>query len=217
MNEPAEFDPVEEHSEPQQQAVLRPRAAGVPLSAGASRHDQQLPAEAANQRFDPPPPPFASEEDEPPNAPEFPSLQRAAGFVRTALPLLQRLLPLLDGNFATVVGNLIAARANAQAARASSKVDLTTIEEGLAELRSQQHSLRLELTEQNLSLKAVEDRVVTIRDTTSRNILEQQEAIEDLKAAAKRVTVIAVIALLLAAAGLTTVVVLILKMKKMIP
>jgi hypothetical protein len=144
-------------------------------------------------------------------------MQRAAGILRSALPLLQRLLPLLDGNFATVVGSLLSARANAQAARSSGKVDLGPIEGGLAELRSQQHSLRLELTEQNLSLKTVEDQLQTVREVSSRNMLEQQEALEDLRALAKRVMVIAVIGLLLAAAGLATTLALFLRMKKLLP
>lgn len=215
MNEQPEFDAREEHAEPQQQAVERPHGNGTPLSIGVSRHDQQSAAQEQRQ-------PFLSQEEaraskqESAQAPEFPGLQRAAGFVRTALPLLQRVLPLLDGNFATVVGNLIAARTNAQAAR-SSKVDFAPIEDGLAELRSQQHSLRLEMTEQNLSLKAIEDQLAMMRDATNRNMLEQQEAVEDLKAAAKRATVIAVFALLLAVGSLATTALLILQMKKMIP
>ena len=144
-------------------------------------------------------------------------MQRAAGILRSALPILQRLLPLLDGNFATVVGSLLASRANAQITRSSGKVDLGPIEDSLAELRSQQHSLRLEVTEQNISLKAVEDQLQLVRDVTSRNMLEQQETLEDLKALGKRVTVIAVIALVLAAAGLTATLALFLRMKKMLP
>ncbi|MGH9561678.1 MAG: hypothetical protein ACRD3S_09515 [Terracidiphilus sp.] len=216
MNEPADFNAPEDHAEPPQPAVVRPRTAGSPLSAGANRHDQQDPVEENRQRFDPRQAPQAPEE-EAANAPEFPSIQRAAGFVRSAVPILQRLLPLLDGNFATVVGNLIAARTNAQAARSSSKIDLTPIEDSLVELRSQQYNIRLELTEQNISLKAVEDQLQTVREVTSRSMIEQQEALEDLKAAAKRVTVIAVIALLLAAAGLATAVALFLQTKKMLP
>jgi hypothetical protein len=212
MNEHEEFDASEEHSEPQQPTVVRPRGAGAPLSPGASRHGQQPSPEEPRQRFDPPQP-ARQRDEEPANAQEFPSLQRAAGFVRSALPILQRLLPLLDGNFATVVGNLIASRANAQAAR-SSKADLTPIEDGLAELRTQQHSLRLEVTEQNLSLKAIEDQLAMVRDVTSRNMLEQQESLEDLKALAKRVMVIA---LLLSAASLAATVALFLRMKKMLP
>lgn len=144
-------------------------------------------------------------------------MQRVASVLRTALPFVQRLLPLLDGNFATVVGNLLSSRANAQAARSSGKVDLTPIEDSLAELRTQQHSLRLEVTEQNISLKAVEDQLQTVREVTGRNMLEQQEALEDLKALGNRIKVIAVIALLLAVASLATTVVLFLKMKKVLP
>lgn len=212
MDEHPEFDPREEQSEPQQPAVVRPRTAGAPLSAGASRHNEQTPVAEHRRQFlsDEPPHP----DEEPTQAPEFPSLQRAAGFVRSAVPILQRLLPLLDGNFATVVGNLVAARTNA---RSSNKVDLTPIENGLSELRFQQHTLRLEVTEQNILLKAVEDQLAIVRDATSRHMLQQQEALEDLKASAKKAMVVAVIALLLAAGSLATVVVLILRMKKVLP
>ncbi|MGB0062851.1 MAG: hypothetical protein WBP85_00260 [Terracidiphilus sp.] len=216
MNESADSNETEEQSELEQQPAVRPRTAGAPLSEGVSRPGAQSPAEESRQRFVSHQPARVPE-GESAKAPEFPGVQRAAGILRSALPLLQRLLPLLDGNFATVVGNLLASRANAQAARSSSKLDLSPIEDGLAELRSQQHGLRLEVAEQNIALKAVEDQLELVREATSRNVLEQQETLEDLKALGNRIKTIAVIALLLAAASLATTVALFLRMNKMLP
>jgi hypothetical protein len=218
MNEHADFDLIEEHAEDpgSAEALLpqgaRPRAGGAPLDAERDRHAAQSSAEESARTFASPRVGHGSEV-EAEKASEFPSLQRAAGILRTALPVLQRLLPLLDGNVATVVGNLLASRAN----RSSSKVDLKPVVDGLAELRSQQRRLRLEVTEQDVALKRVEDQIETLRAVSSRTLLEQQEAIDDLRASAKKIGVVAVMALLLAAAAFAAALAIYLRMNKAMP
>jgi hypothetical protein len=216
MNEPEEFIPSDDPGEPQQSTVLRPRVVFPPRTEETMRHGAQFLPEDDDETFAPPEPRHAAEK-EPPDAQEFPAIQRAAGILRTALPFLQRLLPLLDGNVATAVANLLGVRGNSQSSQSSSRLDLTPIQEGLAELRSQQHSLRMEATEQNISLKRVEDQLETLRAVTSRNILEQQEVLEDMKALGNRIKWMAVIALLLAAASFAMTVALFLRFKNGLP
>lgn len=212
MNEYDDFDETEEQAEAEQPAVVRPRAVGTSLSAGMS---QRVPPSSAEERARPvEAPQSAHASEEPAETAEFPGIQRAANFVRAAVPILQRLLPLIDGNVATAIGNLLASRSHPQSARSGKGIDLAPLEESLAELRSQQHSLRMEATEQNISLKRLEDQLETLRAITSRNLLEQQESFEDMKALGSRMKWIAVIAVLMAAASLAMTLVLFLRFKK---
>ena len=109
--------------------------------------------------------------------------------------LLQRLLPLVDGNSGTAVANLLAQR---QRLRPRVRVDLAPIEDSLAEIQTQHRALRDQVTEQNTSLKRVEDQLEMVREATDRNTLEQQELLEDLKTVGSKVNLVALIAIGLA-------------------
>jgi hypothetical protein len=151
-----------------------------------------------------------------PGAAQEPSgLNRAAGLLRSALPFVQRLLPLLDGNVVTAIGNLLMPHPHPQ--QHVAKLDLTPVEDGLTELRSQQHSLRLQVSEQNTSLKRVEDQLEMVREATDRNTLEQQELIEDLKALGNKVKMVAIVALAFAAICFLMTLALFLHIKKVLP
>ena len=114
--------------------------------------------------------------------------------LRVALPFVQRILPLLDGNIATTVSNILTPRPQpAPAPPPPPKVDLAPIQEGLAQLKTQQIELRDQITEQNSSLKRVEDQLEMVREATDRNTLEQQELLEDLKSVGSKVNIVAVI------------------------
>jgi hypothetical protein len=182
-------------------APSQPRAIGSPLSMGASSR-QSFPSEqgSVNRLTSPAAPgrtlPGAT------SAEESSSLQRAMGLVRSALPIVQRLLPLLDGNFATAIAGLVAPRPHSQSAPPAPKVDLAPLEEGLTELQTQHRSLREQVSEQNTSLKRVEDQLEMVREATDRNTLEQQELLEDLKSFTHKVKVVAAIMLLLLAASI---------------
>jgi len=154
------------------------------------------------------------------------TLQRAAGVIRHAIPVVQKLLPLLDGNFGTVVSNLLHPPAPAPTTAlavpppAPPKIDLapvlTPIKENIAELKTMHSELQLaqkelqtsnielrdRISEQNTSLKRVEDHLELVREATDRNTLEQQELMEDLKAMGSRVNVVAAVAIGLLAISL---------------
>jgi hypothetical protein len=91
------------------------------------------------------------------------------------------------------VANLLAPRPPAPAPPAN----LAPLETGLLDVQTQQRKLREQVIEQNASLKKVEDRLEMVREATDRNTLEQQELMDDLKSARRKITVFAVFALLL--------------------
>jgi hypothetical protein len=216
MNDFDNFDAIKEHAEELQAAAARLRAVGSPLSTGVSQRALRPAEEGKAIRFTAPPPSRAL-----PEAPAEPArssgVQRTVNILRAALPLVQRLLPLLDGNVGTALSNVISPRPQPPAAGSSGRPDLAPIEDGLARLRSQQNSLRLQVTEQNTSLKRVEDQLEMVRESADRNTLEQQELLEDLRAFGKNVKIIAILALVLAAAGFFMTLALLLRMYKVLP
>ena len=215
ISEPDSIDLGEEQQETPEPVALRPRPVGSPLSTGVSRRAVPSAQEGSGSRATPPPPGRAFGQ----SSEESSSAQGAASLVHAVLPIVQRLLPLFDGSFASTISNLLAPHAqhHLDEPPASAKLDLAPIEDGLAELRSQQHGLRVQVTEQNTSLKRVEDQLEMVREATDRNTLEQQELLEDLKAYGTKIKVIAVVALVLAAGGVVMTLALYLHMKKVLP
>jgi len=117
-------------------------------------------------------------------------VQLTVSILRSALPFVQRLLPLLEGNIVSAITGLLAPRVQPQTPQPSVKLDLEPIEDGVTELRSQQRSLSIQMTEQNTSLQRVENQLEMMREATDRNTLEHQ-----------KVKSIAIVALVLAAVG----------------
>jgi hypothetical protein len=106
------------------------------------------------------------------------------------------MLPLLDGNIGTAMANIL----NPPPPPAPPKphvppVDLAPLEAGVAELKTQQLELKAQVSEQNSSLKRVEDQLEMVREATDRNTLEQQELLEDLKSVGGKLNLVAIIAL----------------------
>ena len=133
------------------------------------------------------------------------TLQRAAGMLRHAIPIVQKLLPLLDGNFGTAVTNILTPPAPAAPPPPSAApvlVDLTPIKESFAQLQTLHQDLHVQIVEQNSSLRRVEDHLELVREATDRNTLEQQELLADLKAMGSKVNVVAAIAIGLLAISL---------------
>jgi hypothetical protein len=123
---------------------------------------------------------------------ESPSaMQRTAGFMRTALPLLQKMLPLLDGNVASVVASLLAPRPQGPA------VDLRPVEGALGKIHTEHVELRKRVEDQNTSLKRMSDQLDLVKESTERHTLEQKEVAEDLHKLRKRVTIFAWVGLAL--------------------
>jgi hypothetical protein len=216
MNERDRFDLSEDQAEALRVTATHPQAAGPPLPTRMNQHAAHPSAEE-NANRSTPPPPGRTVETESAEAAQSPGVQRAVSILRAAVPFVQGLLPLLDGNVGSALSNLIAPRSRPQAAAPSAELDLAPIEDGLAQLRSQQHNLRLQTVEQSMMLKRVEDQLETVRQATGRIALEQQELVEDLKAFGKSVKIVAMVALVLAAASFFMTLAIFLRMNKLLP
>jgi hypothetical protein len=176
----------------------RPRAVGSPLPTGSGSLTS-LSASSSEQRRPIGVPPngraLATRSAVDPDGPS--GLARALGALRSALPFVQKILPLLDGNIGAAVSNMLIPHHHP--APPPPPVNLAPIEDGLAELQTQQKALRDQVVEQNSSLKRVEDRLEMVREATDRNTLEQQELLENLKGMGNKVNIFALIALSLLA------------------
>jgi hypothetical protein len=153
--------------------------------------------------------PGSTNEDEPSGA------QRAINAFRTVMPFVQRLLPLLEGNVLTAISNVLTPRP--QAPPPAPQVDLAPLESSLAELQTEHRGLREQVTEQNASLKRVEDQLEMVREATDRNTLEQQELLEDLKAFSGKLKVVAVIGIGVLVIGVVLNLILFLHIRRVLP
>jgi hypothetical protein len=176
--------------------------------AHPDHHESHFPAHAI-----PPERALANQSSLPAGKPS--GLERAAGALRFALPLVQRLLPLLDGKFDAAPSNAFSPPQ--QRAPEPPSVNLAPIQDGLADLRTQHRALRDQVAEQNASLKRVGDQLQQVREATDRNTLEQQELLEDLKKVGSKVNIIAFIALTLLGAAFALNVVFYLQFRHIIP
>jgi hypothetical protein len=154
--------------------------------------------------------------------PQPSTLQRAAGMIRQAIPIVQKLLPLLDGNIGTALTSFLtppapAALPAAPEPPAPARVDLTPIKESITELQTLHKDLRVQIVEQNNSLKRVEDHLELVREATDRNTREQQELLDDLKAMGSKVNVVAAIAIGLLAISLLVNMALYLHIQRVLP
>lgn len=206
MDELENLEPRDENL-PKGIDVPRPRAVGSPLPKGEpSRTTTTGPLlHSGSMRVTPPvgpPDDGGAEEDLLDDMNQSSSLQRAMKGVRMALPFMQKVLPLLDSQVIGAVANLLTPRS-----APAQPVNLGPLETGLADVQTQQRKLREQLSEQNSSLRKVEDRLEMVREATDRNTLEQQELLEDLKSVRRKVAVFATISLilLLASVGLNVV------------
>jgi hypothetical protein len=127
-------------------------------------------------------------------------LGRAVAMVSAALPMVQRVLNLIDGRKTDSVAKASAEKSQtAIAVAAKPQVDLSAITSGLSVLKTQQNELREQVVEQNATLMQIAGRLEQVREATHRNIQEQKELIEDLKAVGSRINLVAVMGLSLLA------------------
>ena len=130
---------------------------------------------------------------------------------------MQRLLPLLDGNIATAVSkSAYASPASAGASLRPSSISCRS-KTDWPSCRRSSRNLRDQVTEQNNSLKRVEDQLEMVREATDRNTLEQQELLEDLKAFGNKVKIVAILALVLVAVGFMMTLALFLHIQRVLP
>ncbi len=208
MNQPDSIESIDRNSFSSRSDAQQSRAMGSPLPMGSGR--RPMGSQAPANRV---PPgralPGSTSEDEPSGA------QRAMNLFRTVMPIVQRLLPLLEGNVITAISNVLTPRP--QAPPPAPKVDLAPIETSLAELQTEHRGLREQVTEQNASLKRVEDQLEMVREATDRNTLEQQELLEDLKAFSGKVKVVAVIGIGVLVIGVVLNLILFLHIQRVLP
>jgi hypothetical protein len=195
--------PVESH----------PRAVGSPLPMGGAV--PPFPGLNEAQSFSSPPPPGRALTNSLTAGDDSSNMQRVMSGLRSAMPFVQRLLPLLDGNVASAIANLLVQ--HPQAPPPPPQIHLVPIEDGLADLHTQQRDLRSQVVEQNSSLKRVEDQLEMVREATDRNTLEQQELIEDLRTVGNKVNFIAILALGLLGVSILVNVLLYLHLKSVLP
>ena len=208
MNQHDSIESIDRASLSQRSDAQQSRAMGSPLPMGSGRRPISTSAPANRM-----PPgralPAPASEDEPSGA------QRAMNLFRTVMPIVQRLLPLLEGNVLTAISNVMTPRP--QAPPPAPKVDLAPLETSLAELQTEHRGLREQVTEQNASLKRVEDQLEMVREATDRNTLEQQELLEDLKTFSGRVKVVAVIGISMLVIGVVLNLILFLHIQRVLP
>ena len=215
-SEPQDVDLVGEN-QPRSVEMPRPRAVGSPLAVGASsRVTASAPQPPEPQGHAAPPERMLSDSSgslpDEPVSDQPSSLQRAIGGLRSAWPFVQKILPLLDGQVITAISNLLSPHTPH-----TPPVNLAPLENSLTDLQTRHGELRDQLTEQNTSLKRVEDRLEMVREATDRNTLEQQELMEDLKSVGRKVNLVAAIALLLLAASIAANVILYLHIRRVLP
>jgi len=213
------------------------RPAGMPLSMGAKNRGAQAEArrfaQAAQQQVRSVPAPPPAEQASAPVAGDSGSknLQRALQGFKLALPFVQKLLPMLEGQVGAAVASLLAPPQ--QVAPSQSKpaapppvkavvpqqvtIDLAPVEEGLRRLQNGQRELHVQITEQNTSIKRVEDQLGMVREATDRNTLEQQELMEDLKGIGKKVNVVTLVMLSMLLGSLLLNLILYLHMQRVLP
>ena len=204
--------------------MAQPRAVGSPLPVGSGATASRVAGPGEPSRTNGAAPTArallnSGSPAEGPSGSHGPSgMQRAVSAFRAALPFVQRILPLLDGNIGAAVSNMLTPHHHAPPAPPPPPpVDLTPLQDGLTALKVQQIELRDQLTEQNSSLKRVEDRLEMVREATDRNTLEQQELMEDLKGVGQKVNRFAFIVLGLLAVSVIVNVLLYLHIVKVLP
>lgn len=208
MNRPDSVESIDRDLMSHRSDAEQSRVMGSPLPMGSARRPMSSPAQG--NRI---PPgrslPGSTNGDEPSGA------QRAMNLFRTVMPIVQRLLPLLEGNVLTAISNVMGPRP--QAPPPAPKVDLVPLESSLAELQTEHRGLREQVTEQNASLKRMEDQLEMVREATDRNTLEQQELLEDLKAFSGKVKVVAVIGIGVLVIGVVLNLILFLHIQRVLP
>lgn len=192
----------------------RPRAVGSPLPVGGVGRGAAPPARHPVQPSPYAPPPRRVLTT--PSALRGSGFKRAIGALRVTLPFVQKILPLLDGNLGTAASNILTHRPPAPQPLPP-PVDLEPIENGLADLRSQDRHLRLQVGELVTSLKRVEDQLELVRKATDRNTFEQQGLLEDLRAVGNKVNIFALLAMALLAISIVINLILFFHIRSVLP
>lgn len=144
------------------------------------------------------------------------ALHRTLKAFSSALPTLQRLAPLLEGNALTALLGLLAPHPQ-PGHTTHSPANLGPIENSVADLKAQHKELRGVVLDHDLSVRRMTDQVQLVREATERNTLEQQEMIEELKSAGKKMNVVALLAFALLAGSIAVNVYLYFEIHRLLP
>jgi hypothetical protein len=148
------------------------------------------------------------------------SMQRSLQALRTSLPLLQRILPLLEGNVLGTLAGIVSPapyQQPAPAPPASRATEPAPFDSSLAEMKAQHLEFRSQLQTQDATLKKLSEDVDRLHEATERQTLEQEELIDELKNAGKRMNIVAFLAFALLAASIALNVVLYMQIHRLLP
>jgi hypothetical protein len=143
------------------------------------------------------------------------SMQKTLQSLQAVLPLLPKLLPLLDGNILGAIMAMVAP--GPQAHPAQKPVDLSPVEGGLADLKTQQQELRGQIQAQDSVMKKMAEQLENVREATDRNTREQEDLIDELKANSRKTNIVAFLAFVLLSASIAMNVVLYLEIHRLLP
>ena len=173
---------------PEPQSAFDDKPAEVPISRpGNSASDVLKPTvqEAATRTSPTAPTEPNSQKDKPS------SFRRALGAARVVLPAI---LPLLEGNVALAATNLLTGRGK--------QADLSSVENALTRLRSEQSSLRSDVFQHKTTLRQFEDQLRLLKEAADQNAHERQGLEENLHSLRKRFAIFAWIATVLLVAAI---------------
>lgn len=184
------------------------KVVGMPLPMGSSGTAAQ---------GDPPPrevPPLGRPLTPPAHTDDASGVQRTMALFKQAMPFLHGLLPLIDGNIGAAVANLLKPRQNPPPA---APANLAPIENQLAELQFQQTDTRAQVIEQGTTLKRMEDQIEVVREATERNLLEQQDLVEEVRLVRSKMSMLGWLFFLMLAASILLNLVLLLHISRVLP
>ncbi len=125
------------------------------------------------------------------------ALHRTASAIRTVVPLVQKLLPLLEGNVASAVANLVAPRL-----LGPPTVNLVPIETSLMKLRSEIAVVIDRHTQQEGTLKRIDDQLEAVKESLERTASEHQEVSEEVRKVRRNVVLVSVVGMVLLAVSI---------------
>lgn len=149
--------------------------------------------EMAQKKAPLPPEPKLLPEDVVPDVPLAPakksrtSLTQKLGRLKPLLPILSGGLRLIDHGAVQAVAQLISLVEGGGISQAAVDVEL---HQGLAEIQTGHRELSLQVQDQTVAVKRVEDQITLLRKTIERNATEHAELVEEVKSFKKLVRAI---------------------------
>jgi hypothetical protein len=112
-----------------------------------------------------------------PQAPQ-PRLLQKLGKLKPLLPILAGGLRMVDHGAVQAIAQLLHSVDGSNAAQSAAHEEL---HQGLAEIQTGHRELRLQVQDQTVAMKRIEEQTVRLRETSERNATEHAELVEDVK------------------------------------